>query len=65
MTTTQPQVEPSGLYKSGQVCEALEIGSSTLWRYRKAGRIKAVHRPGSAESLYKGQDVIDLWKIVY
>jgi predicted site-specific integrase-resolvase len=65
MTATQPHVEPSGLYKSGQVCKALGIGSSTLWRYRQAGRIQAVHRPGSAENLYKGQDVINLWKIVY
>ena len=58
-------IDPSGLYKSGQVCAALGIGATTLWRYNKAGRIPAVHRPGSSENLYKGQDIINLWRIVY
>ena len=58
-------IQPSGIYKSGEVCEALGVGRSTLWRYTKAGRIKAVHRPGSGENLYTGQDVINLHRIVY
>ena len=58
-------IRPDGIYKSGQVCAALEIGKTTLWRYARAGRIKPVHRPGSGENLYKGQDVINLHRIVY
>ncbi|MCR5071180.1 MAG: helix-turn-helix domain-containing protein [Bacteroidales bacterium] len=66
MVPTLPtNINPDGIYKSGQVCEALGIGSSTLWRYRRDGRIKAVHRPGSGENLYRGRDVINLWKFVY
>lgn len=58
-------IQPSGIYKSGDVCQALGIGRTTLWRYTKGGLIQAVRRPGSSVSLYKGQDVINLNRIVY
>lgn len=58
-------IQPSGLYNPGDVCQALGIGRTTLWRYTKEGRIKAVRRPGSSVNLYKGQDVINLHRIVY
>lgn len=58
-------IQPSGIYTPGDVCQALGIGRTTLWRYTKAGRIQAFRRPGSSASLYKGQDVINLHRIVY
>ena len=65
MVSTQPAADPAGLYKSGEACKLLGIGSSTLHRYRVAGRIKSVHRPHSSENLYRGRDIINLWRIVY
>ena len=58
-------LQPAGIYKPGEVCEILDIGSSTLWRYVKAGYIKAVHRPTGKMNLFRGQDVINLHKYVY
>lgn len=58
-------VHPAGIYKPGEVCEILEISSSALWRYVKAGYIKAVHRPAGKMNLFRGQDVINLHKYVY
>ena len=58
-------ISAAALYKSGQVCKLLGIGSTTLWRYTRAGYIKAVHRPCSKENLYRGRDVINLHRFVY
>lgn len=58
-------LDPNGVYKSGQVCEMLGIGATTLWRYTRRGVIQAGHRKGGKENLYLGRDIIKLHRIVY
>lgn len=65
MVSVLPDINPDGVYKSGQVCALLEIGSTTLWRYVQKGMIRPGHRPGSKENLYAGREIIKLHRIVY
>ena len=58
-------LDPQGVYKAGEVCKILGIGATTLWRYAKAGTIRAGHRPGGKQRLYSGRDIIKLHRIIY
>lgn len=65
MVSVLPDINPEGVYKSGQVCALLEIGPTTLWRYVQRGMIRPGHRVGSKENLYAGREIIKLHRIVY
>lgn len=57
--------DPTGIYTGRQVCDILQIGTSTLTRYVQKGAIKRGHRPGSSVAVYDGAEVIKLHRIVY
>lgn len=59
------EIDPNGVYKSGQACRLLGIGTTTLWRYTRDGIITPGHRPCSKENLYLGRDLIKLHRIKY
>ena len=65
MVSVLPDINPDGVYKSGQVCAMLQIGATTLWRYVQKGIIRPGHRAGSKENLYTGREIIKLHRIVY
>jgi predicted site-specific integrase-resolvase len=54
-----------GTYTARQVCDILQIGTSTLTRYVQRGAIRRGHRPGSSVAVYSGRDVLNLHRIVY
>lgn len=58
-------LDPQGVYTGRQVCDLLEIGTTTLSRYVHKGVITPGHRPGSSVNVYSGRDVIKLHRIVY
>ena len=57
--------DTDGLYTGRQVCDILQIGTSTLTRYVQKGVIKRYRRPGSSVAVYKGNDVLYLHRFVY
>lgn len=65
MTTIEPNVSPTALYEAKATCEALGITPSTLSRYYRSGYIKADVRRVNGRRVYKGSEIIKLWRIVY
>jgi len=65
MTTTQPEISPSGLYGAKEAAEALKIDRSTLHRYTKAGICKATTRRASGRRVWKGSELLRLWYYCY
>lgn len=65
MTTHEPQVNPAALYESKAACEALGISRQTLARYARTGMIKARVRASNNRRVFKGCDIIRLWRYVY
>jgi len=66
MVSVLPEsLDPHGVYTARQVCDILQIGTSTLCRYVQKGVIVGGHRPGSSVRVFKGRDVINLHRIVY
>ncbi len=57
--------DPAGVYTGRQVCDILEIGTSTLTRYVQKGVIKRGRRPGSSVAVYAGEDIVKLHRIIY
>lgn len=57
--------DPAGVYTARQVCDILQIGTSTLTRYVQKGVIKRGRRAGSSVAVYKGRDVLNLHRIIY
>ena len=57
--------DPAGTYTGRQVCDILEIGTSTLTRYVQKGVIKRGRRPGSSVAVYSGKDILYLHRIIY
>ncbi|MBR1690580.1 MAG: MerR family transcriptional regulator [Oscillibacter sp.] len=57
--------DPAGIYTGRQVCDILQIGTSTLTRYVQKGAIRRGHRPGSSVAVYSGEDVLRLHRFIY
>lgn len=58
-------LDPKGVYTGRQLCDILQIGTTTLSRYVHKGVITPGHRPGSSVNVYKGADIIYLHRIIY
>lgn len=58
-------LDPQGVYTGRQVCDILQIGTTTLSRYVHKGVITPGHRAGSSVNVFKGRDVINLHRIIY
>lgn len=65
MITTEPKVDPNGLYQMGDAAKALQIAPSTLHRYTEAGLVKPRVRRSNGRRVWKGIDLITLWRIIY
>lgn len=65
MITTEPRVNPDGLYESRQACAALAIAASTLNKYTALGYCKASTRRCNGRRIWKGSELIRLWRFIY
>lgn len=65
MNALQPKVAPVGRYDTKRTCVELGISRSTLERHRKAGNITPRLNKLNKRPYYRGQDIIDLWRIAY
>lgn len=65
MTSTRPSVNPDGLYSRKEAASALGINPSTLHRYTEQGVIKAATRRGTGKRVWRGDDILKLWYIIY
>lgn len=69
MTTTEPKVNPSGLYGLTEAARALGIDNSTLTRAANAKdkkrSIPYSIRRSTGRRVFKGQDIINYWRQTY
>ena len=65
MISTRPLVKPDGLYSRKDAAAALGINPSTLHRYTEQGVIKAATRKGTGKRVWRGEDILKLWYIIY
>lgn len=63
MSGNRPDIDPKGYYNESDAARRLGINRSTLWRWRKAGRIKPKGERDSKRPKYLGQDLINLFYI--
>ncbi len=61
MNTFEPQVTPQGHYDTKTTCKVLEIGRSTLARYRNAGLITPRYHKANMRPYYLGADIKKFW----
>ena len=64
MNTFEPQVTPQGHYDTKTTCKVLEIGRSTLARYRKAGLILPRYHRANMRPYFMGADITRLWQML-
>lgn len=65
MVAVLPDIDPAGVYTGRQVCDLLQIGTSTLTRYVQKGAIRRGRRAGSSVAVYNGRDIINLQRKIY
>ena len=63
MSGDRPQIDPKGNYNESDAARRLGINRSTLWRWRKQGRIKPTAERDSKKPKYRGKDLLDLFYI--
>lgn len=63
MTQFEPKVAPNGRYDTKTTCERLDIGRSTLNRYRKAGLIHTRLHKANMRPFYIGAEITQLWRM--
>jgi predicted site-specific integrase-resolvase len=62
MITTQPDVQPDGLYSLTQAALALKIDRHTLARYVKGGAIRFRRRKADGRPVTTGAEIIRMWR---
>lgn len=64
MNPMEPKVAPQGRYNTTRACAEIGISRSTLERYRRAGRIHPDYHKANMRPLYKGSEIIKLWRMI-
>ena len=69
MTTTEPKVNPAGLYELKEAAAALGVAPSTVTRAannldRDRGLTYRIRR-SNGHRVFKGQDIINYWRLTY
>lgn len=65
MSTTEPKVDPRGLYGMVETARVLGINNSTLTRACHKGSIAYAVRQSTGKRVFKGQDIINYWRLTY
>jgi len=69
MTATEPKVNPSGLYELAEAAAALGIDKSTLTRAaNRTDRDRSIRytiRRSNGRRVFKGQDIINYWRLTF
>ena len=63
MYYTVSDIKPSALYSRAEAARILGVSVSTLFRLRKRGMVKPVFVSASSRAMYKGSDLISLYKV--
>ena len=56
-----PNIDPKGRYNESDAARCLGINRSTLWRWRKQGRIRPKHERLTRRPKYSGADLLALF----
>lgn len=62
MTSTIPEVVPTGRYTSKETIAALGISLRTLQNHTREGLIKCGRRKANGRPFYKGSEIIRYWE---
>ena len=65
MTTTEPNVSPSGRYELKEAAAALGVDRSTLLRYSRTGLIRFTIKRSNKRKCWSGADLISFWRANY
>lgn len=69
MTSTEPRVNPAGLYELKEAAEALGVAPSTLTRAANStDRDRSIAyrvRRANGHRVFRGQDIINYWRLTF
>jgi len=65
MITTEPQVDPRGLYGLKDAAAALMVAPSTITRAVNLNTIECSIRRSNGRRVFTGQNIINYWRLTY